>query len=59
MKPEKWAPLPVDLETAIEEILALRRILIRERELLVKIVGEKENFKKQLKKLQTKSSKVS
>lgn len=43
-----YAPLPADFEQAIEEVLALRKLLKRERECWMKATAQKEQFRREL-----------
>jgi hypothetical protein len=43
-----YAPLPADFEQAIAEVLALRKILKRERECWLKATMQREKFRQEL-----------
>jgi len=43
-----YAPLPADFAQAIEEVLALRKLLKRERECWMKVTVQREKFRREL-----------
>ena len=45
---ERESPMPADMEQATTEIVALRRILRHERQMLAKMVEAKEKFRREL-----------
>jgi hypothetical protein len=45
---ERDSPMPVDMEQATTEIIALRRMLRNERNMLVKVVEAREKYRREL-----------
>jgi hypothetical protein len=45
---ERDSPMPADMEQAAAEIVALRRIMRNERNLLVKVIEAREKYRREL-----------